>query len=223
MYKEAAEYQDESSLSDHISEPEDIISATDTAEDDDGDEGTLELDSDDIFEPTTRARAGAKNVNTATSSSSTRDRSSRNRKGETPIATPKTTRAGGSRVGQSSAKLASTSSSILTATAGVKRKSSGLRFDLGSTTLASASPSTESTASSSKKGSTPSSSRPKAQGSKSRKDNSAVASNDVQKDEPWAEKYAPTSIIDVAVHKGKIANVREWLDKYTVSGIIKRK
>ncbi len=37
-----------------------------------------------------------------------------------------------------------------------------------------------------------------------------------QHEDQWTEKYAPTDIDEVAVHKGKIGNVREWLEIHTV-------
>ncbi|KAG0357572.1 Cell cycle checkpoint protein rad17 [Gamsiella multidivaricata] len=36
-----------------------------------------------------------------------------------------------------------------------------------------------------------------------------------QRSDQWTEKYAPSDIEEVAVHHGKIASVREWLETYT--------
>lgn len=39
-----------------------------------------------------------------------------------------------------------------------------------------------------------------------------VSKADVEDTRPWAEKYAPQSLEELAVHKKKVADVRDWLE-----------
>ncbi|KAG0201304.1 Cell cycle checkpoint protein rad17 [Mortierella sp. GBA30] len=211
MYKEAAAYV-ESSSDDHISEEEEEILS----------EGDLD---EDEFEDAVKPRSGKaqrpkKTGGGSSGGSSTgskgggamgrrsstadtgRGRSQRSASIQTPTFNPPSTGStAGRRVAATSTParaVVSPSSRANSASTATKRKASNIKFlPLSTTPVPSPTPSSSSS----------SSARPAAA--------SVNGPDPRQKDDQWSEKYAPLHTADVAVHKGKVANVREWLELYT--------
>ncbi|GJJ78629.1 cell cycle checkpoint protein [Entomortierella parvispora] len=217
MYKEAAKFRDfddeeqeDEGLSDIVSDPEDIISAT---ESEDGSnhvgQESIELDSDDMGQvtTTTRRQTSAKKGSNSRSKSSAVTAASRKAPKAAEPAVRKT-RAGAPKatpVSRAAAKPTSRSSPN-SSSADNRKKASDLKFNIrtatsGTQASSSSSSSSSSTLSTSKK-------------------SSGVAQSFNGKsleEEAWAEKYAPTNVSELAVHPKKIAQVREWLEKYTAA------
>ncbi|ORZ01842.1 Rad17 cell cycle checkpoint protein-domain-containing protein [Lobosporangium transversale] len=206
MYKEAQAYLDDGSddFSDQISDPEDTVSETEVNKSDQ--ESHDETQGSDDFEGPLQTRKRSKriqrNLGKTPASRST-----------TEISLPKRASATGrgrgqnnnsistSRPNAASRKSSSSSSTtsphtMASSVTGPKRRAGNVKFLPLVTNPTSSPPS----------GSHSSSGRSKA---------SPKAKDEFQQDDQWVEKYAPTNIEEVAVHPGKIANVREWLQIYT--------
>ncbi|KAF9561541.1 Cell cycle checkpoint protein rad17 [Mortierella alpina] len=207
MYKEAAAYVEFSDdLSDVISEPEEVSA----------DEVVRNTEDEDEFDSPVKTRSGrARTKAAASSSSSSKGKTTASR--NNPATATGKERAQRSTTSQAASPLkgrkvaspvvtrtaANSSAHASPASTAVKRKASNITFlPLDAASISSSSPSTRTTKSSSL-----SSAR------------SAIASSKVpdprQQEDQWTERYAPADIDEVAVHKAKIGNVREWLETYT--------
>ncbi|KAG9322008.1 hypothetical protein KVV02_008171 [Mortierella alpina] len=205
MYKEAAAYVDFSDeLSDTISEPEDVSA----------DEVVHHTEDEDEFDSPVKTRSGRARTKAAGSSNSnSKDKIAASR--NNPITATGKVRAQRSTTAQAAPPLrgrkaalpvvarasANSSANASPVSTAVKRKASNIKF-LPLDTV-----------------STPSSSSSSTRTTKSSSARSAIASSEGpdprQQEDQWTERYAPANIDEVAVHKGKIGNVREWLEAYT--------
>ncbi|KAF9995609.1 Cell cycle checkpoint protein rad17 [Entomortierella chlamydospora] len=214
MYKEAEAYLawTDDELSDQISDPEDIISEVEDGSDDDD----ACQDSDTFDEPIqTRSGRAQKKSSKATTAASKKGKAASVKKA--PVAekgkgrTQKTTATSESgpkatsRKASSSSKVTPPPKVAPPAATTAKRKASNVRFvPLISSPASSSSSSTKAAIS----GSTSSS-----QSSRTKSNPKTIVPN--EQEDQWTEKYAPTSMSDVAVHPRKIVEVREWLQIYT--------
>ncbi|KAF9947796.1 Cell cycle checkpoint protein rad17 [Mortierella alpina] len=206
MYKEAAAYVDFSDeLSDVISEPEDVSE----------DEVVRNTEDEDDFDSPVKTRSGrARTKAAASSNKKSKGKTAASRIDPTPatgkeraqrsttvqVASPLRGRKATSPVVARAAINPSASASPVSTA--VKRKASNIKF-LPLDTV-----STPSSSSSSTK-TTKSSTLPSARSTISKEPDPR------QQEDQWTERYAPVDIDEVAVHKGKIGNVREWLETYT--------
>lgn len=228
MYKEAAKFRDfddikeeaededdDEDLSDLVSDPEEIISATESEDENDfAGQESIELDADDMGQGTitTRKQAAAKKGSTSRSRVSPKEVIASRKKTTKPAeSSPKKTRAAASKVVPSSrpvskptARTASTSS----VAADNRKRPSDLKFTIRPAA------SGASSSSSSSSSTLPASRRSSAA--------SFNTNGESLEEKSWAEKYAPTTLSEVAVHPKKIAQVRDWLEKYTVSAFAGR-
>ncbi|KAF9114762.1 Cell cycle checkpoint protein rad17 [Mortierella sp. AM989] len=212
MYKESEAYLawTDDELSDQISDPEDIkLESSDDNED---------LDSENSEEPTeARSGRGQRKTSKATNASkktkstpvrkppATEKEKGRTQKASATITTtePKTI---ARKTATSSQRTAPPPKIVLPTATGAKRKASNVRFvPLTTSPASSSSSSTKATPISTSSSSSPS--------GRAKASSKAIVPN--QQEDQWAEKYAPTSMNEVAVHPGKIGNVREWLQTYT--------
>ncbi|KAF9962854.1 Cell cycle checkpoint protein rad17 [Mortierella alpina] len=210
MYKEAAAYVEFSDeVSDVISEPEDVSEDEVVHNTEDEDENE--------FDSTVKTRSGRARTKAANSSSNNgkgKSAASRN----SPMSTTGKERAQRSKTAQAPSTLkgrkatsqvvattaANSSAKASPVSTAVRRKASNIKFmPLDSV-------------------STPSSSSSSTKATKSPSSSSArlviassKGSDPRQQEDQWTERYAPANIDEVAVHKGKIGNVREWLETYT--------
>ncbi|KAF9277413.1 Cell cycle checkpoint protein rad17 [Mortierella alpina] len=205
MYKEAAAYVEFSDeLSDTISEPEDVSE----------DEVVHNTEDEDEFDSPIKTRSGRVRTKAAASSSGKgKGKSTASRNNSTTVAGKeraqrsttaqhlKERKATSPIVARTAANSSANLSPVSTA---VKRKASNIKFlplDTVST------PSSSSSSTKTSKSSSLSSARSATTSSK--------GPDPHQQEDQWTEKYAPADIDEVAVHKGKIGNVREWLETYT--------
>ncbi|KAF8978559.1 Cell cycle checkpoint protein rad17 [Entomortierella lignicola] len=203
MYKESEAYFNwsENELSDQISDPEDT-----PPEDDNGSSDINEDLDSDLEEPIetrsgTRQKKSSKATTTSKRSkiktSPTETGKERNPKSSTAAATT-------SRKATSSQKMVSPPKPINPIVTTTKRKASNVRF-----VPLTSSPATSSTSSTK----TTPGSMSSSQSRRTKQSPKAIVPN--QQEDQWAEKYAPSNIEEVAVHYGKIGDVREWLEIYT--------
>ncbi|KAI1314685.1 Cell cycle checkpoint protein rad17 [Mortierella claussenii] len=220
MYKESETYLEASSeeSSDQISDPEDIVSESD-AQETDYDEDHDDQDSD-LSEELIKTRSGRVQRSTAATiakvkAEATKKASAAEKgKGHAQRATTARTSSAAAKGSKASLrkeplpmKPVSPPIPSSSATPGLRRRAGNPKFiPLGS------SPASSSSSASTPKP-TPSPGQPTGRG----KSSSTVILSSDQHEDQWADKYTPMSIDQVAVHSGKIGNVREWLKTYTDS------
>ncbi|KAF9438716.1 Cell cycle checkpoint protein rad17 [Entomortierella beljakovae] len=200
MYKDSAIYlvDSDDEISDQISEPEDSIIESDI--DSDIQEGQ---DSDEQGNSAAKKKGGGRKKTPKATTTTKRNKNDipnktanvvENGKGRSQKST--SVRSKQTKASTSKLPIPLTPKPASTTPTGIKRKLSNIRFGPLSSSPASSSSTSSST--------TPTSTSTSSQLRAAPKDT-----------DQWAERHAPTNIDEVAVHPGKIGNVREWLQIYT--------
>ncbi|KAF9425636.1 Cell cycle checkpoint protein rad17, partial [Podila epigama] len=202
MYKEAQEYVEVSSdsVSDEISDPEDIIDSTDHDEEEDSIEEELEPKQRSTRRSTTGNKRDAKATEVKSRKKTTAEASSSSRaKGKDKETVGKSTQQTiTSKPLPKGGRVADDSSPVLAKKTSVKRKISETKFS--PLELGQHSPSSSGTSSARR--------QVRSSPSTNRRAFDAL-------DDQWTEKYAPRDTSELAVNNTKIDQVREWLRIYT--------